>query len=381
MQSTWMYGGWLLIAAVLAAVTSDLRGFTTALVASFIAFVLASTLVDGFWQWASALVERLTPLASGALGIAAALAVLYTLYTTRTVRRRVWAGVVLSVAGSAVAIFAPRTPPAPRPTVMAMPAGVSFRVALRESGSQASLAVTVDGVRPSRYAMMLGAPAIVLRLADGTTMRLPFNNDRLDLTWAPLPLGQEVRVVGYSDVPYGYTRTIDLTPSDRDALRRGIVKATIEGSLAAREPRAVVTVPFRTGAVGRRDGTRVDIITAFRHGEDSFAEVRRTGISDSSDGIAFAAGSDPSLNAPHYVLVNPARHEAVTLTEGRTSSTSDGVVVPGAWRYMAQSTLRPAPQAGDPVKDDAWLSQARLAVIDWVRRNESWVRVDATVVP
>jgi ABC-type transport system involved in multi-copper enzyme maturation permease subunit len=381
MQSTWMYGGWLLIAAVLAAVTSDLRGFTTALVASFIAFVLASTLVDGFWQWTSALVERVTPIASGAFGVAAALAVLYALYTTRTMRRRVWAGVGLSVAGSAVAIFAPWTPLAPGQPAMAMPAGVSFRVTLRGSDPQASLAVTVDGVRPSRYAMTLGAPAIVLRLADGTPLRLPFNNDRLDLTWAPLPLGRDIRVIGYSDAPYGYTKTISLTPSERDALRRGIVKATMEGSLAAREPRAVVTVPLRTGAVGRREGTRVDIITAFRHGEDSFAEVRRTGISGSSDGIAFAAGTDPSLNAPHYVLVNPARHEAVTLTEGMTRSSSDGVVVPGAWRYMVQSTLRPAAQAGDPTKDDTWLSQARLAVIDWVPRNESWVHVDATVVP
>jgi hypothetical protein len=272
---------------------------------------------------------------------------------------------------------APTDPAAPA----TIPPGVGIRVALQESAQEASLAVTVDGVRAGAYTTVLEAPAVVLRVRDGAPMRVLFNNDRLDLSWASLPVGRDVRVVGYPDTPGRYTRMLSLTPSQRDALRQGILGATVEGSLMTREPRAVVTVPFRTGAVARRGGTRVDILTTFRDARDSLATVRRAAVSDEPGGLALVAGSDPAWNAPRYVLVNPDRHEAVTVTDGMTGATSDGVVIPGAWQYATTSTLRLVPRVSDPAGDERWLAHAQLAVIDWLPRRQSWVHIDATVAP
>jgi len=317
------------------------------------------------------------------LGIGGAVIVLSLLYASRRMSPWVWIGVAVAIAGTAVAVITPAMPTTRTDAAgpLTVPPGVSVRVALQESAQEAALAVTIDGVRASAYTTVLEAPAVVLRVRDGVPTRLLFNNERLDLSWASLPIGRDVRVIGYPDMPGSYTRTISLTPSQRDALRRGILGATLEGSLTTREPRAVVTVPFRTGAVARHDGTRIDILSTFRDGRDSLATVRRAAIRDESGGLALMAGSDPAWKTPRYVLVNPDRREAVTVTDGMTSATSDGVVIPGAWLYATTSTLRAVPRVNDPATDERWLAQSRLVVLDWLPRQQSWVHVDAIVVP
>jgi hypothetical protein len=71
-ESVWMYAIWLLAAVVVAALTSDLRGFTTALVSGLILSIIGSELLGKVTWPASRSAQTLLALGSSVVGVSVA---------------------------------------------------------------------------------------------------------------------------------------------------------------------------------------------------------------------------------------------------------------------------------------------------------------------
>ena len=382
-ESVWMYAVWLLIAAMIAALTSDLRAFTTALVLGVILGAIGAGILDQV-RWPSAgSTQMLISIASSVVGVIGAIGLLTYLYRNRTSSVIAWAVAGACAAAMTIAIFEPwpTTSVTDSGPFAELPASVRFHVGTmsQPGGQPLMLTVSVDGVQASRRAVSLVSPVVVLRLQDGRTLEVTLQTPQLRLTRETSPLDSSMRVTGYPDVPSSYTRTVELTQSQQDALRVGISSATIRGYLISLEPRIDMTLPLRAGVTTRRGGHRLSVLRVNRPVKDSVAKVRLSTIGGATDeprvGTFFGAWREEPL----FVLINEARREAVIASLGYSGSTSNALVLPGAWQTARTLWLQLPSRFGETAKDDGWLANVRLGLISWTPLHEKFSEVNAIV--
>ena len=384
-ESVWMYAIWLLIAAVTAALTSDLRGFTTALVLGLILSIIGSEAFDRVRWPTSQSTQTLVSLGSSVVGVSAALGLLSYLYRNRTSSPVAWVIAGASAATMMIAVLDPWPTSSVQATgpVAELPPSVRFRIGTtpQPGGEPSVLAVSVDGVQSSRLAVSLASPIVALRLRDGKTIEVPLQTPRLRLTREASPLEPSIRVAGYPDVPSRYTRTVALNPRQDDALHAGIVGATIKGYLTSLRSEVDMTLPLRAGALERHDGYRMQVITVNRADKDSLAKVSLSVIGGSDDRQRMGTFYTGWWEVPQFVLINEPRAEAVIASVGENGSSSNALVLPGAWRTARTLWLQLPSRFGEAEKDDEWLANARIGLISWTPLHERYLEVSATVAP
>ena len=383
-KSVSVYGLWLLIAMVLAAVTRDIRSFTVALLMLPAGIALLS-FSSSFGRARGAglqlgVIETAAPVAFMVAGIGTAVGLLIVLYRSRTLLRPAKVAAVVAVACTFISLVA--LPSRANTTSRLEPLSGDFGVVVESNLDltvPSTLKVGVDGPRPSSRLVMLDSGTVTLRLRDGTVTRVLFRGTRFRVMSPRLPVAAGVRWLG--SVPNdgrGGRTGLPLTRDQRAALRAGIASASIEGSVLVAEPRVAFTLPLQPGASARHDGLTARVLTVNAADDDSLAMVAQGTITRSGafdNRVLMLAPWD----TPRYALVNERRGEAV-LAESGYGSSSEALILPGAWRNSSTTQLRlegPRNREADVSAD--WLGAAKLVVFDWVVTGRASFRSDATV--
>ena len=361
-KSAWVYGQWLLIAMVLAAVTRDIRSFIVGLVMLPAGIALLS-FSSSFGRargalWTPGVIQTVAPAAFMVAGIATAVGLLIVLYRSRTLLRPAKVAAAVAVACTFFGLVAApsRANTASRLDSLSGDFGVVVESDLGRL-VPSSLKVGVDGPRSSTRLVMLDSGAVTLRLRDGTVTRVPFQNARFRLMSPRLPVGTGLRwLSGMPNDGRGSRTGLPLTHDQREALRAGIASASIEGSALVSEPRVAFTMPLRVGASAQRDGRSVRVIAVNPANDDSIAVVVQGTITRSG---AFDINQLLMLTpweTPRFALVNEARGEAVLIQTG-FGGASEALILPGAWRYSGPTQLRLGPMNRAVELSADWLAQ------------------------
>jgi len=386
-RSAWTYASWLLIAMVLAAMTSDLRGFTTVLVAIPVALglvIVSSRFPSGSIGGGMSEPGRLAtlmPVSFTVAGVGGGLVLLVALYRKRPLRRRMWVGAVAAVACLLLSIFV--TPQSRAASLgssseLSIPA-VAFQVEVREDERTApELTLRTEGIQLADRLVGLDSGVAILRLRDGTTLRVSVG--RMALSRATLPTRAGIRWLGgYADARPTGAKVLRLNRSQREALRAGIAGATIEGQVTVLEPRIVATLPFRAGASLTREGRRVRIQTVNHTAEDSLATLSVSSIGSASRVFNSDWAFIWPFDTPRYALVNETRGEAMMVAQGGSGGSTDAIVLPGAWRVTTSAWLHRNAEYFDLAKNAAWFDESRLVIAEWVLRGRTAFRAEATL--
>jgi hypothetical protein len=383
-RSAWIYALWLLVGTLVAAVTRDLRSFTTAMIVVLIGALMVASLVE---MNSVVRVARTAPVVASTLvavvGGACASAALLALYRTRAMRHLTWAAMGAAVPCLLVGLFWTPQPPlatetrvAP-PTVPTTPLRVEVRL---DTPSGSMLSVVADSAPTTNRLLLLESAMVTLQLLDGSEVHVPIGRGII-LERPNVPVGTDTRwVAGQAPLPRPGSPPARLTRRHSDAIRRGVSAAWIDGTLWAVEPRVDFTLPFRVGESRRENGHAVDIVRSRDGQSGAFASVIRSWIRRSStyDNDRFML---PMWNAPRYVLLNRARGEAVAPHEESRGGSTGGLVLPGAWRMIEMTALERESRYGEefPV-DNAWVAESELVVLDWSRQFRGRARIATTLV-
>jgi hypothetical protein len=380
-RSAWIYGLWLFVAMLLAAVTREFRSLLVALV--IIPGVMGLMTISATWWlfrraiWQFGVVTSVAPALFTIVAAGTGTALLITLYRRRDVRRPTWGAAVAAVICSLLALLT--TPAVPSVTHVPMsPLGGSARLFVElipERMPNAGVWVGIGSAGRTDRMAVLQPVALVLQLRDGTTMRVPAGAGRLTLSNAILPVTPGTRWLRPPpNDALGGRFGLSLTRVQRERLRAGIAAASIEGKLLVWRPRIAFALPLVPGATEQREGTRVRIVTVTPAGEDTLAVVAASSVRRDAEmnEVAYLL-----WDSPHYVLINDARQEAVLLA-GDGGFWSQSLVLPGSRRSVRTTALRPGAVRALDLSPE-WLRASRLLGLDWVSQGMATVSLDAEV--
>jgi hypothetical protein len=391
-KSVWVYSLWLLIAMLVAAVTRDLRTFTTVIVIMPVLMGIAlvlSTLGQDVWTGGIAeptvtvtgTAKLVTSTVVMLVGMSCAVMSLILLYRTRSMRRSTWAAVIAAVPCLFLTIFIfPQRRASAGASALTLAAKPGVAVEIRTDQGQTRISFEPGPPRPTNRLLTLDGGVLKLTLRNGDVIRLPVDS-RLTLETPALPVAERIRWIG----PEAFSRgsggmhSVRLTRKQRDAVKAGVASASLEGTISAVEPRASATIPLRSGEVRTSDGSVVRIVGVNSAPDDSIAAVVRTSIS--------GAGSPESQalamswwDTPRYALVNRLRGEAAMAGPGRNGGSTQALVLPGAWRWTEKTLLQRVTRFNEEIPiDNMWLQGAEVVVIDWKYVGRSKIHIDATL--
>ena len=379
------YALWLLIAMVIAALTRDLRTYTTAVVVLpvIIGVLLMLAGNSRFFGNVSTLPRHGTTAsyvsmaAIPIVGLGGALAILVTLYRTRTLRQLTWASAVLVIPALLVMIFA--TPPqlvSAKEPVVAVEQPPTFVVEVRSSADiPTSVGIGTGDPRQTDRLLMLDYATVTLRLGDGSKLRVPYESKAmLETARIPVP---DVRWLAPRTSTSGGFQTLSLTRDQRDAVHEhGLTSASVEANVVAIEPSVVATIPLRAGTSHHDRGSSIHV-RSVRRRDDAVAVVVRTFIGSAATEQT-GIGLMPWYNPTKFVLVNRARGEAVIPGDDRSAGSSQGLILPGVWRRVESTSIQRVVAFNRvlPV-DDEWLRNADLVVLDWQVKGRTKLTVEA----
>lgn len=373
-ESARQYALWLLIAIVLAALTEDLRGFVVALVAlPIVLLIVAETFFSGFDTGPT---KAWTPIALGAVAATGGVALLAFIYSTRSRRRSLWLAAFVISGCAFASILAPwrGKPAALEPPASLPKVGVSARlVDLDQISMRRDLSIVVDAAPPpGPVRMWLVAPVLFVRLRNGQQLSIPIAQSAFDLSSPPPLIGQGVTwIVPTNRTTLRQQYSIPLDDAQRGAVAGGIASAELVGDIWVTTPRVRGTFPLAVGARAAHGGTRI-AVEHWSHSAGVVAlQVRMASLSpDQLPPNVFMFNE--ALTRREFALLNDDHHEAIALTQRRSSGGGSPMVLPGTNVEDAQLALevaQPNPGAPRPIVDDDWFRSARLVQIDWVPRG------------
>lgn len=369
-ESALSYGRWLGVAAVIAALTRDLRTFLVVLVVGTIAWGMGTGII------ASRMGPREAPGSSLILNIAAVVSMLLVLahqYVTRNVRWGVsiagllaFASMLYPLAGSRASSASQEVPNHLRLTGIRMEE-VRFQQ-MTGGGTQARLRLRLQGASKfHRYALI--SPAVRLHLPNGSTEDISMDQPFVPPGTPTLPFTEEFQWLGAHNSPGDslFTLSIDLSESQREALSRSGTRLVLRGAVEVQEPRVLPLLRLHPGVVAARRGERVRVEGVERTAEDPSVKVRLSSVSSSRSPDSRRPGlfwAEPFT----YALLNPQRREALALTRGASSGSDLALVLPGPRTSTETTELRPVqryPKTSLAQVGEEWLTQARLLIVRW----------------
>ena len=380
-RSIWLYAIWLVVAMVIAGMTRDVRSFTLGMLMVPVAFLLLGIVGSFFLTPGEA--SPATPLmivattSIGVIGLALAAKMLLALYQTRALR---WHGRALSVVAMVGSVYAmgARLPGRPaRENVAASIRDGSVSVEVLGPGNRPGVSIWVPSVATSDRLIVLQSGDVVFRMRNGSTLRAPIPTETLVLALPSIPI-RGVRWLGARPFAANSSRwMLNLTRSQEDLLRTGVESAEFDGYVAAFEPGVAFALPYREGATQTRYGNSALVMAATPERDDSVATLALS-ILDDPDTLTWRPRFGMQLEDGRYSLVNEKRREAIVLQEGGTTGKSEALVLPGAWRTSTTANVRLRENSRDSIPD-GWASNAKIVMLDWVRRGRSHARVKVGV--
>jgi hypothetical protein len=373
-DSALSYSSWLGMAAVIAALTRDLRTYLVALVLVTLGWFIGLQAL-GFLLNPSMTPGPPPPLLVPVAIVTGMLLVLARQYVTRDVRRGVWTAGVLAIVSTLLPLVAPRAAWSVVPASGEVPnhvrlVGLSIEDVELRGGSKALMQLRLEGVsRFHRYALV--SPVVHLHRPDGTVMSYTVSKSPIGLSTPNLRLPEDFQWLGERPSPRAFTHGffIVLPEAQVAELARGGVRLVVQGHIEVREPRVIADLPLDLGATAAHDGQRVRIVRVERAAEGPSVEVRISAVAPAKS-PSFEQLYSPSWESPLvYALVNQGRKEALALDWGGSSGSSFGLVLPGprVWRQTTQLHRNPQyPDASVAELSQEWLGRARLLLVRWV---------------
>ena len=381
-ESALSYGRWLGIAAVIAALTRDLRTFVIALVVVTIGWGVGTGVIAARTGPREASGSSLILIAAGVVGM---LLVLAHQYLTRNVRRGVIITGVLAVASLLLPLVLPRSLPASEE--------VPHRLRLTEirieeirfqkmtgGGTQAWLRLRTEGASAlHRYTLVL--LGIRLHMPDGSIEEIPINRPFVEFNAPPLPATEEFQWLGAHDLPRDslFTVPVDLSEPQKEALSGGGARLALRGGIEVQELRVMALLPLHAGAAAAHHGHRVRVIGVDSTADAPSVEVRMSSVSSSSSPDPRRVDSFGRRNPFSYALLNTERQEALTLNPRQTSGSDLALVLPGPRTSTETTQLQRVPgyaTASLARVNQEWLRRARLLLVRWAPLGSYPVRIE-----
>jgi ABC-type transport system involved in multi-copper enzyme maturation permease subunit len=386
-SSTLAFGAWLGLAAVIAALTRDLRTFIVALTLVMLGWFVGMQVLGAFLSSGST-EESPSRFLVPAIVVGGSLFVLAYLYRTRNVRRGAWIAILLGCATVVLPLAASRSTPAETAVLGSIPeplrpAALSVKDFRLQANGRATLGLELSGASAS-HQYLLVSPTGHLEMPDGSSVQVEIQGGE----GAYLPLNDPVPHPGEGLVWLG-ERTfhrggvtgvqIVFSPGQRAALAGGDARLTVRGRLEVREARVRGELPLETGATGAFDGRRLRVLEVGRFEGGPAVELQISSVSSSRSAGAGSPWSRPPGRPTSHALVNHEAGEAIALTEMGSSGGSFGLVLPGNETWTTTKTLQPGPGISEVRIAGDWLRHARLLIMDWVPVGSDPVQIQTTV--
>lgn len=364
-RSALSYGVWLAVAAAVASLTRDLRGFLLALTLAGFAWLLAFQVIA--FSIGPSVPPAWSPLPFFAAGM---LLLLAHQYHTRDVRRGTAIAVAVSIALMFLPIALPRSAASATPATRAIPdhlrpGSIEIGELALKTGSQTGFMIRLTGVSPFHHYVLV-SPIVRIQMADGSSAAVRVKEPLVSLN-EPIPRLKGLRNLGerrqITTVATGVS--LDLTPAQRQALAAGKSRLTLQGHLEVRELRTGVELPLRVGASAADGGSRIRITSVESLPDGPAVEMRTSTVSASGERKAETM-FEPRV--PEYLLVNRGRREALELRRSGSYGSDFSLMLPGPRAQSSTTDLLPNfQQPGEaPQIEPAWLGGARLLLVSWV---------------
>lgn len=385
-DSALSYGSWLLMAAVIAALTPDLRTFLVTLVLVTLGWFIGLQAL-GFLLNPSMTPGPPPPLLVPVAIIAGMLVLLAQQYLTRDVRRGVWFASIFAVVSIVLPLVVPRSAWSVVPASGEVPdrlrlVGLSLEDIQLQGGSEVTMQLHLEGVSPfHQYALV--SPVVHLYMPNGTVISHAIGRSPIGLGTPNLRLPGEFQWLGERPSPEAFTRgfSIDLPEAQVAALSRGGARLVVQGHIEVREPRVMADLPVDPGATTAYEGQRIRIVGVETTTEGPSVEVRISAVAPAKSSDFERQHSDPRWESPFaYALVNRGQKEALALDRGKSSGSSFGLVLPGPRTWTETTQLRRNPQYPDTSVaqiNQEWLRHARLLLVRWTPVGSYPVAIEA----
>ncbi len=352
-RAVWVYGGWLLLAMLVAALTRRFAGFFAAIIAVPVVFtVIGITLSQAPWQLGTAWIPRALLQVVATAGSAALLTLVYR----RRTATRPLLGVAAVVLAAGLLAITRREALAERPALESATApGVALEIASFDANRllrdrELFLQITATGMRaPYRYAFLTDSASATF--SDGTTTPL----------WAPLFIADVPRLFGGSRPGADIGSVMVMLPQRSPEPRRTgtVTSFRIFGAVESLTGKRVVQLQSNGRGEFRDGDMRLQVVG----GEDGGAGVSlhmttvyRTGV-DIRDVFALRRRYTAQL-------VWPNRADTVELALGNVSDEERMLVLPGA--SVHRVSMRPNRDLRlVPDSLPAPLAEASLELIRW----------------
>lgn len=374
---SWTDAGFALIPIlVAAALTRDLRSFLLACVVSPGLLVVLLYGLDEVGVRGSDFAQ-IPPLAEATLVVVGAFLLLGTLlivYRTRDVRPWTWAVAFAGMALLFVHVVVPQRRHLLEAPASVQRASLEFAIADPRLLERSDLQLSVRYATPIiGHRLQMTSAQVTVQLRDGSTITLPVSGLNEMRTFSH-PTISGIDWIGVDPPPLrSHTIYASVTVPQRNAIRRGIATAAIEGWMEVLEPRITASLPLRNGARLEQPGRRLRL----EHWTDSPDE--RT-IRIGSEEIHRKERGDRSAR---YVLVNHDRGQAMPLRYTHGNWSSKWLVLPGSTLVRSRSEYE-TPSVDlypDAARDTEWFRSATLGVVNWVARGRYQFRAAVSPTP
>ena len=374
-RSALSYGVWLAVAAAVASLTRDLRGFLLALTLGGFAWLLAFQVI------AFTIGPSVPPAWSPSpFFIAGMLLLLAHQYRTRDVRRGTAISVAVSIALMFLPIALPRSAASATPATRTIPDhlrpdAIEIGELTLTAGSQTGFMIRLTGVSPF-HQYVLVSPIVRIWMADGSSAAVRVKEPLVSLN-EPTPRLKGLRNVGerrqITTVAAGVS--LDLTPAQRQVLAAGQARLSLRGHLEVRELRAGMELPLRVGAGAADGGSRIRITKVESLPDGPAVELRTSTVTPAGERRVETTFES---RVPRYLLVNRGRREALELRPSGSYSSDLALVLPGPRAQSSTTDLIPNfQQPGEaPRIEPAWLRGTQLLLVTWVAVGSDPIAVE-----
>jgi hypothetical protein len=378
-ESIGIFGLWIAAALVSAALTKDVSAAAIAFICVSILFGLTLIATDRAPQW-----PLLAHIAIGTAQVVVGLGILFFMYARRVRSKPV------AVAGALVMI-APLIGylPYKTPTNDAIGESRVLHVELAEpvSGetSDIKLRLWVNGLNASQRAVIHDA-TVTITLKSGKMIYI----NRYDIPLSEgdsVPMKALVKWLGTRAVSPFALVPVHLRPDEQALVTGGIRKINVAGLMTVMQPRVLDTLALRRGAQRREHDQHVLLDQVSMENNDLRLVIHVSGPTPTDN---TSAPFDPYMaNAPHFALINDRRGEATPINGISAMTRNAWLVMPGVYvsdrdftlslrnppvvatmmastNGQAQAAIQPPTPLPVPLSvDSAWLSDAKLLMLEW----------------
>jgi hypothetical protein len=379
----------MLVAALVASLTRDLRTFLVAAIVLPIVTALTMAVVTAYVRTPAAFRTRNAVMIGVrwvALVLAAALIV--WLYRTRDSRWWTRVGGYVLVGIAAVTLFvggvvragssrneAANAPTAPRARLWLMlPAD-----RMNEDPAQLSLVLEMPPL-PEQLHLAVHAPSASVHFRDGSSAEVTLGYGYMQFIGgsAARPIIPGVRWLADAgrSPPLRIPLRGMLTPAQRLALDAGGASVVVSATVEVDTIEAGIPLPLATGRVVKRDGRRTTIDRWSHYGAQPEISLHSTSLSGDDTQSEIEQGQD-------YALINRRRGEALPLNRLETGLSIDGLVLPATTLTTSRARLtdtRGSTAAAELPADD-WYRDAELLPIVHRTLGSYPVKLTLTIPP